>query len=279
VGHADRRRRPPARRLTAPVSATPLHRVYRAEPWANGPARVYARLAAALLARCPLPLRGALLLDAGAGTGAVSAAAVAAGARVVATDAALDMLLHDRGRRPPAAAADVLALPLRDGCVDVAAGAFLLNHLADPGAALAELARVVRPGGAVLAATFAARSSDTLKSGVDAVLDAHGYRPPPWYRRLKGELEPLTATVERLAAVAGRAGLHGARVEEVEVGLGALGPGELAAYRLGMPAVSGFLESLDTGRRARVWDEAAWAAEAARPYVARMLALSMTLAA
>jgi hypothetical protein len=58
------------------------------------------------------------------------------------------------------------------------------------------------------------------------------------------------------------------------VGLGALGPGELAAYRLGMPAVSGFLESLDAGRRARVWEEAARAAGAAQPYVARMLALT-----
>jgi SAM-dependent methyltransferase len=253
--------------------------VYRAEPWANGPARVYARLAEALLARCPLPLRGALLLDAGAGTGAVSAAAVAAGARVVAADVALDMLLHERGRRPPAAAADVLALPLRDGCVDVAAGAFLLNHLADPGAALDELGRVVRPGGAVLAATFAARSSDALKSGVDAVLDTHGYRPPLWYRRLKGELEPLTATAGRLAAVARRAGMRDARVEEVEVELGTLGPGELAAYRLGMPAVSGFLESLDPDRRTRVWEEARRAAGAAQPYVVRMLVLSITLAA
>ncbi|HEY0411115.1 MAG TPA: hypothetical protein VGE42_12705 [Candidatus Dormibacteraeota bacterium] len=88
------------------MHAIPLPSVYRAEPWANGPARVYARLAVALLARCPLPLRGALLLDAGAGTGAVSAGAVAvaAGARVVATDIALDMLLQRRHRRGAAGA-------------------------------------------------------------------------------------------------------------------------------------------------------------------------------
>ena len=99
----------------------PLPRVYRAEPWAGGPAAVYDRLAAELLARSPVPLGGALVLDAGAGTGAVSSAARAAGARVVATDVALDMLRHHRTARPPALAADVLALPLRDGCVDVAA--------------------------------------------------------------------------------------------------------------------------------------------------------------
>jgi SAM-dependent methyltransferase len=256
------------------VSA-PLPRVYRAEPWAEGPAAVYDRLAAELLARSPVPLGGALVLDAGAGTGAVSTAAGAAGARVVATDVALDMLRHDRGTRPPGVAADVLALPLRDGCVDVAATAFVLNHLDDPAAALRELGRVVRPGGAVLAATFAARSEDALKSRVEAVLVAHGYRPPPWYRRLKDDLEPATARPALLEEVARRAGVGTPRVEEVEVGLGTLDARALAGFRLGAPAVAAFLDTLTPAERDRVWSEAADAAETARPYVARMLALSI----
>jgi SAM-dependent methyltransferase len=260
------------------VSA-PLPRVYRAEPWAGGPAHVYDRLAAALLERCPRPLRGALVLDAGAGTGAVSAAATAAGARVLATDIALDMLRFDRARRPRGVAADVLALPLRDGCVDVAATAFVLNHLADPVAALRELARVVRTGGAVLAATFAARSVDPLKSAVDAVLAAHGYQPPPWYRRMKDELEPPTARPELLAEVARRAGFGSACVEEVEVALGMLDARALAGFRLGAPAAAAFLDTLDEQRRDRIWAEAESAAEVAQPYVARMLVLSTTLAA
>ncbi len=261
------------------MSAAPLPRVYRAEPWAHGPARVYERLAVTLLERCPLPLPGALLLDAGTGTGAVSAAAVAAGARVLASDVALDMLCFDRARRPPGLAADILALPLRDGCVDVAATAFVLNHLADPAAALRELARVVRPGGAVLAATFAARSDDALKREVDRVLAAHGYRPPPWYRRLKDELEPPTARSELLRAVAAGAGLRSPRVEEVEVGLEMMDARALAGYRLGAPAVAGFLDTLDQPRRERIRAEAERAAKPAHPYVARMLVLSTTLAA
>ena len=259
--------------------SAPLPRVYRAEPWAGGPALVYNRLAAALLERCPLPLRGALLLDAGAGTGAVSAAATTAGARVLATDVALDMLRFDRARRPRGVAADVLALPLRDGCVDVAATAFVLNHLADPVAALRELGRVVRPGGAVLAATFAARSVDPLKSAVDAVLRAHGYLPPPWYRRMKDELEPPTARPELLAEVARRAGFDGACVEQVEVGVGMLDARALAGFRLGAPAAAAFLDTLDGQRRGRIWAEAERAAEVAQPYMARMLVLSTTLAA
>lgn len=256
-----------------------LPRVYRAEPWAGGPARVYDRLAEALLARCPLPLRETLVLDAGAGTGAVSAAAVAAGARVLATDVALDMLRFDRAARPRATVADILALPLRDGCVDVAATAFVLNHLADPAAALRELKRVVRPGGAVLAATFAARPDDVLKRDVDAVLAAHGYRPPPWYRRMKDEMEPLTARPELLAEVARRAGLRTPRVEEVEVGMGMLDASALARFRLGAPAVAGYLDTLDQAARERIRLEAERALEAARPYVARMLVLTSTLAA
>jgi SAM-dependent methyltransferase len=260
--------------------STALPRVYRAAPWADGPAQVYDRLAAAMLERCPLPLRGALLLDAGAGTGAVSTAALAAGARVLATDVAIDMLRHERVRRPPAVAADVLALPLRDGIVDVAATAFVLNHLADPAAALRELLRVVRPGGAVLAATFAAPTAEeVLKRRVDAVLEAHGYRPPPWYRRLKGELEPATARAPLLGEVARRAGIATPCVEEVEVDLGMLDGRALAGYRLGAPAVASFLDTLGAGERRRVWDEASSAAEGARPYGTRMLVLSSTLEA
>lgn len=258
---------------------TPLPRVYRAEPWAGGPARVYDRLALALLGRCPLPLRGALLLDAGAGTGSVSAAAVAAGARVLATDVVAGMLHFDRDRRPPGVAADVLALPLRDGCVDVAATAFVLNHLTDPAAALRELGRVVRPGGVVLAATFAARDSDALKRSVDIVLAAHGYQAPPWYRRMKDETEPPTARPELLAEVARRAGIGDPRVEEVVVDLGMLGARDLAGFRLGAPAAAAYLDTLEEWQRDRIWAEAEGAAAAAGAYEARMLVLSTKVAA
>lgn len=256
--------------------STPLPRVYRAEPWATGPAQVYDRLAQAMLECSPLALPGALLLDAGSGTGAVAAAASAAGARVVATDVALDMLRHDRDRRPPGVAADILALPLPDGCVDVAAAAFVLNHVDDPAAALRELGRVVRPGGAVLATTFAHRTDDVLKRDVDVVLAAHGYRPPPWYRRMKDELEPPVSRPELLAAVADHAGTGRSRVVELEIGMGTLDDRALAGFRLGAPAVAAYLDTLDGAERDQLWAEAEHAAAANAPYTVRMLVLSIT---
>ncbi|MFD2093118.1 class I SAM-dependent methyltransferase [Blastococcus deserti] len=105
-----------------------------------------------LVRRAPHPLAGRTVLDAGAGTGLGSAALAAAGARVVALDLSADMLSWQLGARPPAVVGDVTRLPLRDDAVDDVLAAFVLNHLVDPHAGLAELRRVTRPGGALLRA-------------------------------------------------------------------------------------------------------------------------------
>src|SRR5580704_4593488 len=61
--------------------------------WDAGPGRMYADLAAALLARTEAAVPGSHVLDLGAGTGTAAAAALAAGAaRVVAADIAPAML-------------------------------------------------------------------------------------------------------------------------------------------------------------------------------------------
>ncbi|MFH8346463.1 methyltransferase domain-containing protein [Streptomyces sp. NPDC018045] len=97
---------------------------------------------------------GDRVLDAGCGTGrALPAlrAAVGAGGTVLGADLTPEMLAAavraGRGRLASLVLADVQRLPLPDAALDAVFAAALLSHLADPGAGLAELARVVRPGG------------------------------------------------------------------------------------------------------------------------------------
>ena len=124
-----------------------------AAAWADDVELVYGPLADALLEQAP-GLGGQLVLDVGAGTGAVSQRLVAAGSRAVAVDASWSMLAHHASSRPPAVVGDISRLPLADGAVDGAVAAFVLNHLADPVAALVEVRRVVREGGFIVASVF-----------------------------------------------------------------------------------------------------------------------------
>lgn len=92
-----------------------------------------------------------VLLEAGAGTGALWAEGAPDG--LVATDlsAAMCDALRQRGLRT--VRADAAALPFRDGTFGGAVCNHVLYHLDDPHRGLAELRRVVRDGGWVAVAT------------------------------------------------------------------------------------------------------------------------------
>ena len=100
---------------------------------------------------------GPLVLDLGVGPGtsAVEAALAAPGRRTIGLDASAAMLRRARlaaaraGVALPLLRADALHLPVRTGALDGATGHSLLYLLPDPAAALAEVARVLRPGGRV----------------------------------------------------------------------------------------------------------------------------------
>jgi ubiquinone/menaquinone biosynthesis methyltransferase len=101
------------------------------------------------------------ILDLGAGTlyGAREIARRAPGARVAAADFSIEMLRAGRKKLLAAAAiathaADGHRLPYRDGAFDGAFSAFCVRNLADLPRGLAELRRVVRPGGRVAILEF-----------------------------------------------------------------------------------------------------------------------------
>ena len=107
-------------------------------------------------------VRGRVCVDACCGTGDLALAFGRAGARVVGVDFTVEMLARARDKRARAAretvlvvGGDALRLPLADRAADVSAVAFGIRNVGDRHRGLAELARVVRPGGRVLVLEFA----------------------------------------------------------------------------------------------------------------------------
>ncbi|MGC8873526.1 MAG: methyltransferase domain-containing protein [Chloroflexia bacterium] len=94
------------------------------------------------------------VLEVGCGTGAVTwEVAVMSRARIVGLDIDPEMLAFARQRLPRLSwvRGDACALPFADGSFDIVFCHYLLLWVRDPGRAVAEMARVVRPGGWVIA--------------------------------------------------------------------------------------------------------------------------------
>ncbi len=96
----------------------------------------------------PRDLEGVSLLDAGCGTGWFSAEACRRGARVTSVDVG-DKLLAEVAKKCDSrrVVGDLLALPFEHASFDVVVCTEVIEHTVDPGRAVAELARVLRPGG------------------------------------------------------------------------------------------------------------------------------------
>jgi demethylmenaquinone methyltransferase / 2-methoxy-6-polyprenyl-1,4-benzoquinol methylase len=110
------------------------------------------------------------VLDLAAGTGTSSLTFTATGADCVACDFSLGMLRAGRSRLARAGqpdgeqrdgrgrlgfvAGDALRLPFADGAFDAVTISFGLRNVASPGAALAEMRRVTRPGGRLVVCEF-----------------------------------------------------------------------------------------------------------------------------
>jgi SAM-dependent methyltransferase len=169
---------------------------------------------------------------------------------------------------------DVCSLPFLDATFDAAVSAFAISHVDDPVRALAEMRRVVRAPGLIVAAVFGA-AANASKDVINEVAVQYGFEPPDWYRHLKAQTEPLTNTPDLLRGCANAAGLETVVVDDIEVDSEISTPGDIVDYRVGMAHLAPFVNSLTAVQRERFLRDATSAVrERGQPIRPRVLIMS-----
>ncbi|MCH0567118.1 MULTISPECIES: class I SAM-dependent methyltransferase [unclassified Streptomyces] len=146
---------------------------------------------------------GTRVLDVGTGTGTAAVAALERGARVRAVDADAGMVAAARARGVDTQQAVLPELPHRESEFDAVVGNFALNHVGRPRAALAELRRVLRPGGRVAVTVWGGGQSGMELLG--RACEAAGAVTPAHLPRLAPE-EDFPRTTDGLAELLAGAG-------------------------------------------------------------------------
>lgn len=192
------------------------------------------------------PRPGETVVDLACGTGDIADVARAAGARVVGVDLAEPMLQRVRQRQARRAGeeasrpigptvrlvqADMCALPLRDACADAVTAGYGLRNVPVLEEALAEILRVLRPGGRFVALDFNRPPNRVLRSAYLAYLTVVGsvlglvlHGDPDTYRYIAASLRRYPGA-PAVAGMMARAGFVGARWIPVLGGLMAIHEG------------------------------------------------------
>ncbi|MGW7452438.1 class I SAM-dependent methyltransferase [Streptomyces sp. NPDC054787] len=159
---------------------------------------------------------GRRVLDAGCGSGPLSAALRDRGADVTGIDASAGMLALARRRLGADAALHVVdlrdRLPFEDGAFDDVVASLVLHYLEDWGPTLAEMRRVLRPGGRLIASVdhpFVAYAIQdprpdyfaTTRHTFDWTFGGQSVPMSFWRRPLHAMTDAFTAAGFRIAAI------------------------------------------------------------------------------
>jgi ubiquinone/menaquinone biosynthesis C-methylase UbiE len=211
------------------------------------------------------PSPGEAILDLAAGTGVVgfsAAALVGPSGRVVVSDFA-DAMVSVAARRADELGIDNVEcrvldaerLALDDASFDGVTCRWGYMLMADPGAALRETHRVLRPGGRVAAAVFGAPDQNPWAALPSSVIQQHGHLPPP-SPGAPGIL--ALADRPRLRRLFVEAGFADPRIDEVPFQLRFAGMEDYWAFLNGAAgAIAMVLDRLDEDERRQVHDDIA----------------------
>jgi demethylmenaquinone methyltransferase/2-methoxy-6-polyprenyl-1,4-benzoquinol methylase len=117
--------------------------------------------------RAVAPEPGERILDIAAGTGTSSAALAKSGAEVIAADFSAGMIAEGRRRHPELEFVEANAeeLPFEDASFDAVTISFGLRNVNRPQVALAEMYRVLKPGGRVVICEFSQPPAALIRAG------------------------------------------------------------------------------------------------------------------
>lgn len=161
---------------------------------------------------------GAAALDLACGTGDIAFELSSRGVRVIGLDVTFRMLQLARGKRPPRQGAvtfvggDMMALPFADGSFDLVTAGYGIRNAPAIAPALAEVRRVLRPGGLFLSLDFNRPDSRVVRSVYLAYLTAVGsslgvalHGDPDTYRYIPATIRryPGAARVAEMAVQQG----------------------------------------------------------------------------